>query len=174
MARVSIGLPIWNGEKYLAEALDSILAQSFEEFEVLIADNASTDATAEIAADYCGRDRRITYHRQTSNLGAAANFNYVFHHTSGEYFRWAAYDDTWREGQAEYSCGAPPSPPTPIRGFGRVWCTQAGVRDGLGWAKEAEHLIGAQVQSFTNGMILGTGWRTWVLFYDGSMAYRDK
>lgn len=93
MARVSIGLPVWNGEKYLAKALDSILGQSFEDFELLIADNASTDATADIIADYCRRDPRVIAHRHSSNLGAAANFNHVFHHTSAEYFRWAAYDD---------------------------------------------------------------------------------
>lgn len=93
MARVSIGLPVWNGEKYLTQALDSILAQSFDDFELLIADNASTDATADIIEEYCRRDPRIRSHRHESNLGAAQNFNYVFHHTDGEYFRWAAYDD---------------------------------------------------------------------------------
>jgi glycosyltransferase involved in cell wall biosynthesis len=93
MARVSIGLPVWNGEKYLPQALNSILAQSFEDFELLISDNASTDSTAKIIADYCRRDSRITSHRHDTNLGAAANFNYVFHNTSAEYFKWAAYDD---------------------------------------------------------------------------------
>jgi glycosyltransferase involved in cell wall biosynthesis len=93
MARVSIGLPVWNGEKYLEQAIDSILAQTFGDFELLIADNASTDATADIIADYCRRDPRITSHRHAVNVGAARNFNYVFHHTKAEYFRWAAYDD---------------------------------------------------------------------------------
>ena len=93
MARVAIGLPVWNGERYLAQALDSILAQDFEDFELLIADNASTDGTADIVAEYQRRDPRITAHRHAANLGAAANFNYVFHHTSADYFRWAAYDD---------------------------------------------------------------------------------
>jgi hypothetical protein len=88
--------------------------------------------------------------------------------------RWEVYDDTWQDGQAEYTCSGPPSPPTPKRGFGKVWCTHAGVREGLGGTKEAEHLVGAEVQSFAKGWILGMGWRTWVLFSDGSLAYRDR
>lgn len=93
MSLVSIGLPVWNGERYLADALDAILAQDFDDFEVLVSDNASTDRTQEIAQDYAARDTRITYHRQRRNLGAAANFNYTFHHTSAPLFRWASYDD---------------------------------------------------------------------------------
>ncbi|MBR9837341.1 MAG: glycosyltransferase [Rhodobacteraceae bacterium] len=90
---VSIGLPVWNGEKYLACAITSILEQSFEDFELLIADNASTDRTAEIAKEFCAKDPRVRYVRHASNIGAAGNFNYVFHETTGRYFKWAAYDD---------------------------------------------------------------------------------
>ena len=90
---VSIGLPVWNGEKYLACAITSILEQSFEDFELLIADNASTDRTAEIAREFCAKDPRVRYVRHASNIGAAGNFNYVFHETTGRYFKWAAYDD---------------------------------------------------------------------------------
>ena len=93
MPRVSIGIPVFNGEKYLRDALDSALSQTFEDFEILISDNASTDSTPEIAAEYCARDSRVRYHRQETNLGAAANFNYVFHHTTGEFFHWSSYDD---------------------------------------------------------------------------------
>ena len=79
--------------KLLQDALDSALSQTFEDFEILISDNASTDSTPEIAAEYCARDSRVRYHRQETNLGAAANFNYVFHHTTGEFFHWSSYDD---------------------------------------------------------------------------------
>ena len=91
--RVSIGLPVLNGEKYVAEALDAILAQSFLDFELIISDNASTDATPDICADYARRDARIRLHRHPSNLGAAPNFNFVFQRSRGEYFKWAAHDD---------------------------------------------------------------------------------
>ncbi|ABQ90760.1 glycosyl transferase, family 2 [Roseiflexus sp. RS-1] len=91
--RVSIGLPVYNGERYLASALESILAQTFGDFEVIISDNASTDATPEICRAYMARDPRIRYVRNERNLGAAPNYNRVFHLARGMYFRWHAHDD---------------------------------------------------------------------------------
>lgn len=91
--RVSIGMPVFNGERYLAEALDSILAQTYSDFELIISDNASTDGTQEICRAYAARDRRIRYFRNEKNLGASKNFNRVFELSSGEYFKWAAHDD---------------------------------------------------------------------------------
>lgn len=90
---VSIGLPVFNGEAYLQEALDSLLSQDFGDFELAIGDNASTDGTEEICRDALRRDRRVTYHRSDSNRGAAWNFSRLVHLTRGEYFRWAAHDD---------------------------------------------------------------------------------
>ncbi len=92
--RVSIGLPVYNGEKYLATALDSILAQDFGDFELIISDNASTDATQEICDTYVRRDSRITYSRLPENLGAAPNYNRVVHMSTGALFKWATHDDT--------------------------------------------------------------------------------
>lgn len=91
--RVSIGLPIYNGEKYLKEAIDSILAQTFIDFELIISDNASTDRTPQICQAYANKDLRIRYYRNEKNLGAAFNFNRVFQLSSGEYFKWASHDD---------------------------------------------------------------------------------
>jgi glycosyltransferase involved in cell wall biosynthesis len=91
--RVSIGLPVFNGEHYIEEALDSILAQTYSDFELIISDNASTDRTEEICRAYTARDERIRYFRNETNLGAAKNFNCVFELSSGEYFKWASYDD---------------------------------------------------------------------------------
>jgi len=91
--RASIGLPVFNGEKYLEEALDSILAQTYTDFEVIISDNASTDRTQQICHAYAAMDSRIRYYRNERNLGAPRNFNRVFELSSGEYFKWAAYDD---------------------------------------------------------------------------------
>ena len=90
---VSIGLPVYNGENYLAEALDSLLAQTYTHFELIISDNASTDRTPEICQVYAARDVRIRYYRNGENLGAAANYNRVFALSSGKYFKWAAHDD---------------------------------------------------------------------------------
>lgn len=91
--RVSIGLPVFNGENYLAAALDSLLAQTYSDFELVISDNASTDRTQEICKDYAAKDRRIRYYRNDRNLGAAKNHNRVFELSTGQYFKWAAHDD---------------------------------------------------------------------------------
>jgi len=91
--RISIGMPIYNGERFLAEAIMSILAQTFQDFELIISDNGSTDRTAEICRAYAAKDNRIRYHRNEQNLGGAWNFNHVFKLATGEYFRWACHDD---------------------------------------------------------------------------------
>jgi len=91
--KVSIGMPVYNGEKFITEALESILAQSFQDFELIISDNASTDRTQEICLEYVQKDSRISYHRNEKNLGAAPNYNLLFHMAKGEYFKWAACDD---------------------------------------------------------------------------------
>ncbi|NER31398.1 MAG: glycosyltransferase family 2 protein [Symploca sp. SIO1C4] len=91
--RVSIGLPVYNGEQHLREAIDSILAQTFEDFELIISDNASTDSTQQICEEYAAKDGRIRYCRNEKNIGAALNFNRVFELSRGEYFKWAACDD---------------------------------------------------------------------------------
>lgn len=91
--KVSIGLPVYNGENYLAEALDSILAQTFTDFELIIGDNASTDRTELICREYQARDPRIRYVRQPENLGACRNYDMTFELSRGEYFKWAAHDD---------------------------------------------------------------------------------
>ncbi len=90
---VTIGLPVYNGQNYLAEALDSILAQTYTDFELIISDNASTDETGAICRRYAERDKRIRYIVQEENVGAAANYNYVFEMGRGKYFKWAAHDD---------------------------------------------------------------------------------
>ncbi len=93
MPRVSIGLPVYNGENFLREALDSILSQSFKDFELIISDNASTDKTQQICEEYRAKDGRIRYFRNPVNWGAAKNFNRVFELSTAEYFKWAAHDD---------------------------------------------------------------------------------
>jgi len=90
---VSIGLPVYNGARYLEQALQSILNQTFRNFELIISDNASTDATESICRRYADVDNRIRYYRNERNLGAAANYNLVIHLARGRYFRHAAHDD---------------------------------------------------------------------------------
>jgi glycosyltransferase involved in cell wall biosynthesis len=87
-------MPVYNGEKYLRNALDSLLSQTFVDFELIISDNASTDSTEAICREYAVRDQRISYVRQPTNIGAASNFKFVLDEARGEYFMWAACDDT--------------------------------------------------------------------------------
>jgi glycosyltransferase involved in cell wall biosynthesis len=91
--RVSIGMPVFNGEAYLQEAIESILNQTFTHFELIISDNASDDKTPEICQRYAKQDDRIRYFRNDRNLGGAWNYNRVFALSSGQYFKWAAHDD---------------------------------------------------------------------------------
>lgn len=93
--RLSIGVPVYNGERTLPAALDSLLGQTFTDFELIISDNASTDRTPEICAEYARRDRRIVVERQPRNMGPGPNFEVVLTRSRGDYFMWAAADDLW-------------------------------------------------------------------------------
>lgn len=91
--RVSIGVPVYNGERYIAETLDSLLAQTYTDFELIICDNASTDRTPQICQTYTGKDARVRYVRNPQNIGASRNYTLALGLSSGEYFRWANSDD---------------------------------------------------------------------------------
>ncbi|HVX16182.1 MAG TPA: glycosyltransferase [Pirellulales bacterium] len=91
--KLSIGLPVYNGENYLAEALDCLLSQTYVDFELIVSDNGSTDGTESIVRAYAARDERIRYVRQPANRGAGWNFSETFRLARGEYFKWAAHDD---------------------------------------------------------------------------------
>lgn len=91
--RVSIGLPVFDGERYLERAAESLLAQTYQDFELIVVDNASSDGTEAIGRALAARDPRVRYVRNETNIGAAPNFNRAFELSRGEYFKWAAHDD---------------------------------------------------------------------------------
>jgi glycosyltransferase involved in cell wall biosynthesis len=91
--KLAIGLPVYNREKFLSHSLDALLGQTFTDFELIISDNASTDATEEICREYAQRDKRIRYFRNQSNIGGPRNFNRTFELSSSKYFKWATSDD---------------------------------------------------------------------------------
>ena len=91
--KISVGMPVYNGEQYVEKAIRSILDQTYEDFELIISDNASTDRTGEICQDLAALDKRIAYTRNPQNIGAAGNYNRLFALASGDYFRWANADD---------------------------------------------------------------------------------
>jgi glycosyltransferase involved in cell wall biosynthesis len=93
--RLSIGLPVYNGENYLEEAFEALLGQTFEDFELIVSDNASTDTTSDICGRYAKRDSRIRYFRQEHNIGLNPNHNFVIRQAKGELFKMASHDDLW-------------------------------------------------------------------------------
>jgi glycosyltransferase involved in cell wall biosynthesis len=84
---------VYNGDRYLRECLESLLAQDFPDFELIVSDNGSTDGTEAICREFAGRDARIRYLREPENRGGAWNFNRLPALARGEYFRWACHDD---------------------------------------------------------------------------------
>jgi glycosyltransferase involved in cell wall biosynthesis len=92
-SKVSIGLPVYNGEKFIEKRIKSITSQTFKDFELIISDNSSTDMTSIICQNYAKADNRIKFFRQSKNIGAVANFNFVLQESKGDYFMWAAVDD---------------------------------------------------------------------------------
>jgi glycosyltransferase involved in cell wall biosynthesis len=90
---VSLGVPVFNGEQFLVECLDGLVAQDYTDIEIIVSDNGSTDATQEIVRDFCSRDERIVYERHEENRGAAWNYNNCVHRSRGAYFSWTAHDD---------------------------------------------------------------------------------
>lgn len=93
--RLSIGLPVYNGERYLSGAIDSLLGQTFEDFELIISDNASTDRTEAICREFARRDPRVHYHRSIKNRGISWNHNRLVDLARGEYFKWVGHDDIY-------------------------------------------------------------------------------
>jgi glycosyltransferase involved in cell wall biosynthesis len=93
--RLSVGLPVYNGEKYVAASIEALLGQTYEDFELIISDNASTDSTPDICLDYAKADKRVRVIRQHTNVGLAPNHNVVRDAARGEFFKWAAADDLY-------------------------------------------------------------------------------
>lgn len=95
MSKLTIGVPVFNGERHIGEAIESILSQSYDDFKVIISDNASTDGTKKICEKYAARDQRINYVSQDSNVGAFNNFKYLISQCTTELFVYLAADDRW-------------------------------------------------------------------------------
>ena len=93
--RLSIGLPVYNGQKFIAESIEALLGQTYTDFELVISDNASTDSTGDICRQYEKKDGRVRYFRQRTNIGLSPNHNFVVHKSRGELFKWAANDDLY-------------------------------------------------------------------------------
>ena len=91
--RISIGMPLYNREKYVAASIEAHLNQTYGDFELIITDNASTDRGPEICKAYAAKDPRVKYFLNPENLGATGNFGRCFELSTGEFFRWTPSDD---------------------------------------------------------------------------------
>jgi glycosyltransferase involved in cell wall biosynthesis len=104
--RLSVGLPVYNGEDYLAESIEALLDQTYQDFELILSDNASTDGTAGICRRYAQQDSRVRYVRQPRNIGCAPNHNFVVGEARGELFKWASSDDLYARDLLDGCVGA--------------------------------------------------------------------
>jgi len=91
--KLTIGMPVYNGKKFLKKRLDSLLTQTFTDFELIISDDASTDSTPLICKEYAKKDKRIHFIQQKKNMGHIYNYNFVLQGAKSKYFAWAAQDD---------------------------------------------------------------------------------
>lgn len=115
---ISIGMPIYNEARFLAESLESLLGQSYPNLELVISDNASTDESAQICADVAGRHDNVHFHRLDENLGAVANFRKVLDQARGDYFMWAAGHDVWSRDYIQRCYEAMQRRPESVLAFG--------------------------------------------------------
>lgn len=95
MTKIFIGMPVYNGARFISDAIESVRKQTFTDWTLLISDNASEDDTERICKQFCDRDKRITYYRHDKNIDAAANFKFLLDKSDSEYFAWFAADDVW-------------------------------------------------------------------------------
>jgi glycosyltransferase involved in cell wall biosynthesis len=131
--RVSLALPVYNGENFLAQAIEAVLAQTYRDFELIITDNCSSDSTPQICDSYQRLDSRVRYHRNPVNLGAAKNYNRGFELARGEYLKWCAHDDLLSPGFLERCVEVLDTRPDVALVFARTECID-GAGAPVDWA----------------------------------------
>jgi glycosyltransferase involved in cell wall biosynthesis len=124
---ISVGLPVYNGARFVAQAIESVLGQDCADLELVICDNASTDGTEAICEDFARRDARVRYVRNGSNVGAMANFSRVFELSRGHYFRWLSADDYIGPGALSQCVAVLNARPEVV-----LCCTKVEIVDGTG------------------------------------------
>lgn len=167
--RVSIGLPVYNGQRFLAQAAASLLAQTYTDFELVLCDNASTDDTESICRRLAAEDRRVRYHRNDRNIGAAPNFNRAFDLSTGRYFKWAAHDDVYAPTYLEKCVATLDSDPTTVLCHGRTVVIDEDGRE-VCPPKAADSAQGCNGHAQANGSPTANGGRepalVWEDLYD--------
>lgn len=127
MKKLTIGMPVYNGAATIRAALDSLLAQTFDDFQIIISDNGSTDETQSICEAYAARDPRVSYIRQAKGIGPQMNFRFVLFEAHTPYFMWAAADDLWAATFAERNIAALQDDPGLVMSQSKVLFTVKGA-----------------------------------------------
>jgi glycosyltransferase involved in cell wall biosynthesis len=132
---VTIGVPVYNGSRYLRQTLESLLAQDYPSLRLLIADNASTDETPWICEEVARGDPRVSYYRHAKNIGAWRNFNFLAEQAGDPYFMWAGAHDLWAPGYVSRCVALLEAEPRVVVAYS---CT--GIKDGDGVEVSADGL----------------------------------
>jgi len=156
--RLSIGLPVYNGERHLREAIDSLLAQDIGDFELVISDNASVDGTSEICREYADRDPRVRYSRTEANVGAAANFNRAFELCSGDYFMWGSDDDIWEPQFASRCIARLENSPNAVMCTSQVRFIGEDGELRTDWYRKSVNTPGMRVETRVHELLREIGW----------------
>lgn len=138
---VTVGLPVYNGERFVAKSIETLLAQTFTDFKVIISDNASTDRTGEICREFAARDPRIDYQRNSTNIGMAGNYNLTFGLSRSRYFRWATADDFCAPELLEDHVKVLESDPSIALAYPQAWFVDEDGTPYEAW-KDELHLMG--------------------------------
>lgn len=155
---VTIGLPVFNGENFIEAAVKSILKQTFTDFELIIADNASTDGTQAICEGFARSDNRVVYRRNAQNIGAAKNFNLVFKLSSGAYFKWAAHDDVLDPNFLAKCVAAIDEEPSIVLSFSRVINIDEQGRKLGRYPDQLDRVTSHSIQERFKNLILNDQW----------------
>jgi glycosyltransferase involved in cell wall biosynthesis len=152
---VSVGIPVYNSESFMRRALDALVGQTYENLELIVSDNASTDRTEAICREYAKRDQRIKYHRNPTNIGVYANFRQVFARSAGEFFMWAAADDVRPPTAVARCVEALRRNERAVMAHGVVLVQKAGQQDLLEYPNAvclSDADAAARVRAFTRGL----------------------
>jgi glycosyltransferase involved in cell wall biosynthesis len=163
--RVSIGMPMYNGERYIREAIESILKQTFTDLELIISDNASTDRSFEICREYANRDPRVVLLRNPVNLGANPNYRLVAKAARGEFFKWQSANDLLSTDYIERCVAALDRQPQAVLAYGRTvifendpkagteYDDRMELQDDNGFERYKRCIEGLRLNNVINGLI---------------------
>ena len=138
MAKLTVGMPAYNGEKFIADAIRCVLEQTYEDLVLVISDNASTDRTEEICRQFAAKDARVDYCRHEENLGATANYNFVAQRASTELFKWHSCNDLLSRNMLESCVQRLDRDPNIALVYAQTWLFENSVDDAQRYGEDPQ------------------------------------